>query len=169
MPSLLSLDLPALVQVSLSVKESAFWPFFLCHPIFLPAFAASYIGRAPPKEFGLDPGNVKAAAAVTLEGCLSLHKKALSRVMPLGLVYGNASLDDAKKMWKKVRRSAGRGSRVTAGRVKRDGHVTSSLFVARSASCCFGLLSRPNNMEKDIGFAPPTLRQSHTSFAGRNV
>lgn len=46
---------------------------------------------------------MKAAEAATLEGCLSLHKEALSRVLPVGLVYGNASPDDARVIWKKVR------------------------------------------------------------------
>ena len=50
-----------------------------------------------------DPGRMKAAEAVTLESCLSLHKEALSRVLPVGLVYGNASPDDARVIWKKVR------------------------------------------------------------------
>lgn len=60
--------------------------------------------REPPRfnESGLDPSRANVAEDVTPEGCLALHKEALSRVMPVGLVYGNASPDDAKRIWKKV-------------------------------------------------------------------
>lgn len=49
-----------------------------------------------------DPGRLKAAEATSLEGCLSLHKDVLSRMIPVGLVYGNASPEDAKMIWKTV-------------------------------------------------------------------
>eukprot|EP00903_Cladosiphon_okamuranus_P013078 g12199.t1 len=47
-----------------------------------------------------DPGGIKAAEATNLEECLAQHKEALQRVMPVGLVYGNASKDDARRIWK---------------------------------------------------------------------
>ncbi|CAM9761849.1 unnamed protein product [Ascophyllum nodosum] len=55
-----------------------------------------------PRDLELDPGHLKASQAATLEGCLSLHREALSRVFPVGLVYGNASPDDARRMWRTV-------------------------------------------------------------------
>lgn len=61
-----------------------------------------------PRDDVLDPGFLKAAEAATLEGCLSLHKKSISRVFPLGLVYGNASPDDARRIWKTVRALMGK-------------------------------------------------------------
>lgn len=33
---------------------------------------------------------------------MAQHKEALQRVMPVGLVYGNASKDDARRIWKTV-------------------------------------------------------------------
>lgn len=60
--------------------------------------------RPKPGDSGLDPSRAQAAARVTAESCLALHKEALSRIMPVGLVYGNASPDDAETIWKKVMR-----------------------------------------------------------------
>ncbi|CAB1115801.1 unnamed protein product [Ectocarpus sp. CCAP 1310/34] len=47
-----------------------------------------------------DPGHIKAAEATNLEECLSQHKEALAKVLPVGLVYGNTSQDDARRIWK---------------------------------------------------------------------
>lgn len=60
-----------------------------------------------PRDDDLDPGCLKAAEAATLEGCLSLHRKSISRVFPLGLVYGNASPDDTRRIWRMVRAHMG--------------------------------------------------------------
>eukprot|EP00752_Nemacystus_decipiens_P005957 g5379.t2 len=47
-----------------------------------------------------DPGGIKAAEATNLEECLAQHKEALQKILPVGLVYGNASKDDARRIWK---------------------------------------------------------------------
>lgn len=76
--------------------------------------------RKPTDDLVPDPGSVRAAEATNVEECLAQHKEALKRVLPVGLVYGNASKDDAKRIWKTVRgwsrcthpdreREAGRG------------------------------------------------------------
>lgn len=59
--------------------------------------------RMFPRDDVLDPGCLKAAEAATMEGCLSLHRESISRVFPLGLVYGNTSPDDARRIWRMVR------------------------------------------------------------------
>lgn len=63
---------------------------------------------------------MRAAEATNLEECLAQHKEALKRVLPVGLVYGNASQGDARRIWKAV---SGRGRHAEGaggGGVKRN-------------------------------------------------
>lgn len=60
------------------------------------------MGRKLSDDLAPDPGGIKAAEATNLEECLAQHQEALQKVLPVGLVYGNASKDDAKRIWKTV-------------------------------------------------------------------
>lgn len=67
-----------------------------------------------------DPGYIKAAEATTRKECLKQHKRALARVLPVGLVYGNTSPGDARRIWKTVSREREREARGWCQHIRGD-------------------------------------------------